>query len=63
MSRSSSLRSFATTAEFVAGLMPRLAQAKIVTKSEAELLARQLRGGAEITLDVAIEFERASLSP
>lgn len=58
MSNASALRSFATTAEFVAGLMPKLAHAKAMSKAEAELLARQLKTGAEVALDVAVEMER-----
>lgn len=58
MSRASDLRSFATTAEFVASLMPRLALAKAMSRGEAELLARQLKTGAEVALDVAVEMER-----
>lgn len=63
MSQSSALRSFATTAEFVAGLMPRLAHFKITSKSEAELLATRLKSGAETALDIAIKMERGSDAP
>lgn len=59
MTQSSNLRSFATTAEFVAGLVPRLATYKAMTKSEAEHLVAKLRSGAEVALDVAAKMEKA----
>lgn len=58
MNRASALRSFAIAADVAAGLLPRLATAKAVTKGEAELLARQLKAGAETVLDVVVEAER-----
>lgn len=58
MTQASALRSFATTAEFVAGLVPRLTAAKTLTKNEGELLARQLKSGAETALDLAVSMER-----
>lgn len=62
MSRSTELRSFARAAELAAGLMPRLARAKVMSGGEAELLARQLRTGAETALDVAVGMERVDPS-
>lgn len=62
MNRASELRSFARAAELAAGLMPRLARAKVMSGGEADLLARQLRTGAEAALDVAIDMERGPLS-
>jgi len=59
MNKASELRSFARAAELAAGLMPRLARAKVMSGGEAELLARQLRGGAEVALDVAVNMEAA----
>jgi len=59
MSQASRLRSFAITAEHVAGLMTKLARARAVTKAEAELLSQQLRSGAEVALDVAQHMERS----
>lgn len=59
MTKASRLRSFAITAEHVAGLIPKLARAHALTKSESELLAQQLRSGAEVALDIAQQMERA----
>lgn len=57
--QSSKLRSFAITAENVAELIPKLARERVITRSEADLLVRQLRAGAENALDVAQQLERA----
>lgn len=59
MTQASALRSFATTAEFVAGLMPKLVLSRAVSKAEATLLTQQLRRGAEIALDIALRFDAA----
>lgn len=63
MNRASELRSFARAAELAAGLMPRLARAKVMSGGEADLLARQLRTGAEAALDVAVDMDRAMPHP
>ncbi len=55
--KSSQVRSFCTTAEHVAGLLPRMVSAKILKPAEAELLVKQLRAGVEVTLDVAKGME------
>jgi len=58
MTQASKLRTFSSTAEFVSGLMSKLSYYKVISKNEADLLAKRLRDGAEAALDIAAKMER-----
>lgn len=57
ITKASQVRSLCITAEHVAKLLPRMVQAKILKQAEADHLAKQIRAGVEVTLDVAMNME------
>jgi hypothetical protein len=60
MSNASKLRAFAISVEQVVRLLPQFAARKALPRGEADHLARQLQAGAEATLDIASQMDRAA---
>lgn len=57
MTKASQLRAFAISVEQIVRLMPRFVSSKALTRGEAAHLSQQLKSGAEVALDIAVEME------